>query len=150
MLGLLVRQTFPKALAAFVMLCSAVNFELPEASIAKPQLFAPKYSGVFSLPQNHVVQLLVSQSPVHERMPRRRRPARPGALADLAPLRILTQIAVLQLLYYLVAGALILFTTLVAGGQLSPALLFDWQQIRGDVTTGWTLALCWMMTSLVW
>jgi len=83
-------------------------------------------------------------------MPRRRRPARPGALADLAPLRILTQIAVLQLLYYLVAGALILFTTLVAGGQLSPALLFDWHQIRGDVTTGWTLALCWMMTSLLW
>ena len=30
MLGLLVRQTFPEALAAFVMLCSAVNFELPK------------------------------------------------------------------------------------------------------------------------
>ena len=83
-------------------------------------------------------------------MARRRRPARPGALADLAPFRILTQIVILQVLYYVVASALIVFTTLVAGNQVSPNLLFDWQQIRGDITTGWTLALCWMMTSLVW
>jgi len=82
-------------------------------------------------------------------MPRRRRPARPGALADLAPFRVLTQIVVLQALYYLIAAALIIFTTLVAGQQVSVGLLFDWQQIRGDVTSGWTLALCWMMTSLV-
>jgi len=82
-------------------------------------------------------------------MPRRRRPARPGALADLAPLRILTQILVLQALYYAVAGALILFTTLVAGQQVSLDLLLSWRSVRGDVTTGWTLALCWMMDSLI-
>lgn len=83
-------------------------------------------------------------------MPRRRRPARPGALADLAPLRILTQIIILQTLYYVCAAALILFTTLVAGQPVSLDLLFSWQSVRGDVTTGWTLALCWMMDSLIW
>lgn len=83
-------------------------------------------------------------------MPRRRRPARPGALADLAPFRILTQILVLQALYYACAAALILFTTLVAGKEVSISLLLDWKEVRGDVTTGWTLALCWMMDSLIW
>lgn len=83
-------------------------------------------------------------------MPRRRRPARPGALADLAPLRILTQICVLQALYYACAAALILFTTLVAGKDVSLDLLFSWRTIRGDITVGWTLALCWMMDSLIW
>lgn len=82
-------------------------------------------------------------------MPRRRRPARPGALADLAPLRILTQICVLQALYYACAAALILFTTLVAGKDVSLDLLFSWRTIRGDITVGWTLALCWMMDSLI-
>lgn len=82
-------------------------------------------------------------------MPRRRRPARPGALADLAPRRILTQIALLQVLYYAVAGSLIAFSTLVAGKRVTPDLLFSWRAVRGDVTTGWTLALCWMMDSLI-
>ncbi|TKX24467.1 hypothetical protein C1H76_3074 [Elsinoe australis] len=82
-------------------------------------------------------------------MPRRRRPARPGALADLAPRRILTQIVVLQALYYLCAAALIIFTTLVAGKPVSLDLLFNWETVRGDVTTGWTLALCWMFDALI-
>lgn len=83
-------------------------------------------------------------------MPRRRRPARPGALADLAPLRILRQILVLQVLYYACAAALILFTTLVAGQNVSLDLLFNWRTVRGDITTGWTIALCWMIDSLIW
>ncbi|KAF2717395.1 hypothetical protein K431DRAFT_193604, partial [Polychaeton citri CBS 116435] len=79
----------------------------------------------------------------------RRRPPRPGALADLAPLRILTQIALLQLFYYAIAALLIVFTTFVAGQKPSLALVLDWHQVRGDVTTGWTLALCWMLDALV-
>lgn len=82
-------------------------------------------------------------------MARRRRPPRPGALADLAPLRILTQIALLQLSYYGVAMVLIVFTTLVAGQHPSLGLLLDWHNVRGDVTTGWTLGLCWMLDSLI-
>lgn len=83
-------------------------------------------------------------------MPRRRRPARPGALADLAPTRILAQIVILQILYYAVAAALILFTTLVAGKEVTLDLLLSWKTVRGDITTGWTLGLCWMMDSLIW
>lgn len=83
-------------------------------------------------------------------MPRRRRPARPGALADLAPKRILAQIVILQLLYYAVAAALILFTTLVAGREVTADLLLNWRTVRSDVTTGWMLGLCWMMDSLIW
>jgi len=82
-------------------------------------------------------------------MARRRRPPRPGALADLAPLRILSQIASLQFCYYAVAIVLIVFTTFVAGQHPNPGLFFDWHNIRGDVTTGWTLGLCWMLTSLI-
>ncbi|KAF2157728.1 hypothetical protein K461DRAFT_219281 [Myriangium duriaei CBS 260.36] len=82
-------------------------------------------------------------------MARRRRPARPGALADLAPRRIATQIVILQTLYYVCAAALIVFTTLVAGKPLSLDLLFSWEALRGDITTGWTLALCWMFDSLI-
>ena len=82
-------------------------------------------------------------------MPRRRRPPRPGALADLSPLRILTQIAILQACYYAVALVLIVFTTFVAGQHPNAGLLLDWHNVRGDVTTGWTLALCWGLDALM-
>lgn len=82
-------------------------------------------------------------------MPRRRRPPRPGALADLAPLRILTQIVTLQISYYAVALVLIIFTTIVAGRHPDAGLLLDWHNLRGDVTTGWTLGLCWLLDSLI-
>ncbi|KAF2169652.1 hypothetical protein M409DRAFT_64710 [Zasmidium cellare ATCC 36951] len=82
-------------------------------------------------------------------MARRRRPPRPGALADLAPLRILTQIFLLQLSYYGTAIVLIVFTSIVAGKHPDPGMFFDWRNVRGDVTTGWTLGLCWMLDSLI-
>ncbi|GME35750.1 Integral membrane protein SYS1-related protein [Neofusicoccum parvum] len=83
-------------------------------------------------------------------MARRRRPPRPGALADVAPLRILTQIVLLQLAYYVSAAVLIVFTALVAGRDVSLDLLLSWRSLRGDVTVGWMLGLVWMLNSLVW
>jgi hypothetical protein len=83
-------------------------------------------------------------------MPRKRRPPRPGALADLAPLRIFTQIIILQLLYYLTAALLLLFTALVAGHPPQLDLLLSWRTIRGDTTFGWTLALVWILDSVTW
>ncbi|KFY03719.1 hypothetical protein O988_01280 [Pseudogymnoascus sp. VKM F-3808] len=78
-------------------------------------------------------------------LPRRRRPPRPGALTELPPLRILTQILALQALYYAVAVVMILFTTLVMG---TPFRLLDdifgWTALRGDTTTGWLLGMVWM------
>ncbi|KAF2459562.1 integral membrane protein S linking to the trans Golgi network-domain-containing protein [Lineolata rhizophorae] len=82
-------------------------------------------------------------------MPRRRRPPRPGALADLSPLRILTQIAALQGAYYACAAVLILFAALVAGKEVKLDLLLSWRSLRGDVTTGWLLGLVWMLNSLI-
>ncbi|KAK8218185.1 integral membrane protein S linking to the trans Golgi network-domain-containing protein [Phyllosticta capitalensis] len=82
-------------------------------------------------------------------MPRRRRPPRPGALADVAPLRILTQILLLQLAYYVSAAILIIFTALVAGKDVSIDLLLSWRSVRGDVTVGWMLGLVWMLNSLI-
>lgn len=32
---------------------------------------------------------------------------------------------------------------------MDPTLIFDWRNVRGDVTTGWTLGLCWMLDALV-
>jgi len=83
-------------------------------------------------------------------MPRRRRPPRPGALADLAPRRILAQIVLLQLAYYATAAVLILFTALVAGKEVRLDLLLGWRSLRGDVTVGWMLGLVWMLNSLIW
>jgi hypothetical protein len=81
--------------------------------------------------------------------PSSRRPPRAGALHELAPWRILKQIAVLQALYYAVAFVLILFTALVAGEPFSLSLLWNWKTLRGDTTVGWTLSLCWLMDSAV-
>lgn len=83
-------------------------------------------------------------------MPRRRRPPRPGALHDLSPLRLLTQIVVLQALYYITAALLLLFTALVAGQAPQLDLLLSWRTVRGDTTFGWTLGLVWMLDALIW
>ena len=65
-------------------------------------------------------------------------------------MRIFSQILLLQGFYYAVAVILIAFTTIVAGRHPNPGLLFDWRNVRGDVTTGWTLGLCWMLDGLIW
>ncbi|KAI2624447.1 integral membrane protein S linking to the trans Golgi network-domain-containing protein [Xylaria nigripes] len=77
-------------------------------------------------------------------MPRRRRPPRSGAIAELPPLRILGQIAALQCIYYAVALVLILFTSLVMGLQFSLDLVFGWASLRGDNTQGWLLGFVWL------
>lgn len=81
-------------------------------------------------------------------MARRRRPPRPGALADLSPMRIATQIVLLQLAYYACAAVLIVFTALVAGKEISLDLLLDWETLRGDTTVGWTLGLVWILCGM--
>jgi protein SYS1 len=80
--------------------------------------------------------------------PRRRKPPRAGALADLPPLSILRSILLLQLSYYVVATVLILFTTLVAGQKFSVGLVLDWRTVRGDNTVGWMLGVVWLLVSL--
>jgi len=82
-------------------------------------------------------------------MARRRRPPRPGALADLAPLKILTQILLLQLIYYISGTFLILFTALIAGRGFSLDLVFNWRSLRGDTTVGWMLGLVWVLNCCV-
>jgi len=80
---------------------------------------------------------------------RPRRPPRPGALTELPPLKILTQIAVLQSIWYLVATALILFTALVAGKNFSVDLVLNWRSLRGDTTVGWMLGFVWILNSFI-
>ena len=79
-------------------------------------------------------------------MPHRRAP-HPSAIR-LTPLRIATQILVLQSGYYAIATALILFTSLSAGKRFSLSLVFSWHSLRGDTTVGWTLGLCWLMSGV--
>ncbi|KAL2753179.1 hypothetical protein ACRALDRAFT_1072270 [Sodiomyces alcalophilus JCM 7366] len=71
------------------------------------------------------------------RLSRRRRPPRPGAIRELPPLKIASQIALLQLLYYFGAIVLMLFTALVAGVSFGLDLVFGWEAVRGDTTQGW-------------
>jgi hypothetical protein len=81
-------------------------------------------------------------------MPRKQKVRRPGALTDLQPLRILTQIVLLQVAYYVSAAVLIVFTALVAGKPVRLDLLLSWRSLRGDTTVGWMLGLVWMLNSL--
>lgn len=78
-------------------------------------------------------------------MARRRRPPRPGAIAELPPLKILSQIAALQGLYYMAALVLMLFTVLVAGTKFSLDLIFGWDAVRGDTTQGWLMGFVWVL-----
>lgn len=82
-------------------------------------------------------------------MARRRRPPRPGALSELPPLKILTQIVLLQAIWYVAATVLILFTALVAGKRFSLDLVLNWKSLRGDTTVGWMLGLVWMLNSFL-
>ncbi|KAI1339883.1 integral membrane protein S linking to the trans Golgi network-domain-containing protein [Xylariaceae sp. FL0016] len=77
-------------------------------------------------------------------MPRRRRPPRSGAIAELPPLRILSQIISLQCVYYFVAILLMKFTTLVQGSSFSLDLVFDYESLRGDTTQGWLYGFVWL------
>ncbi|EFX03397.1 integral membrane protein [Grosmannia clavigera kw1407] len=79
-------------------------------------------------------------------MTRRRRPRRSGALTELPPLRILTQMAILQALFYTVAVLLMLFTALVSGRSFSFDLVLGWESVRGDTTQGWLVAFVWLLT----
>ncbi|KAI0127997.1 integral membrane protein [Xylariales sp. AK1849] len=76
-------------------------------------------------------------------MPRRRKPPRPGAIAELPPLRILGQMAALQGVYYATALILMLFMSLVAGTGFSLDLVFGWSALRGDTTQGWLVGFVW-------
>lgn len=78
-------------------------------------------------------------------MTRRRRPPRPGALAELPPLKILSQIAALQALYYAAALVLMVFTVLVAGTKFNMDLVFGWDAVRGDTTQGWLMGFIWLL-----
>jgi hypothetical protein len=80
---------------------------------------------------------------------RRRRPPRAGAITELPPLKILTQIFLLQIIWYFSATILILFSALVAGKKFSTDMILSWRTLRGDTTVGWTLGLCWMLNSFV-
>ena len=73
----------------------------------------------------------------------RRPPRPPYALTSNSPFRILTQIFLLQTLYYISVTALALFTAITAGRKFSPALILDWRTIRGDTAMGWTMGVVW-------
>ncbi|KUI61836.1 Protein SYS1 [Cytospora mali] len=78
-------------------------------------------------------------------MPRRRRPPRSGALTELPPLKILSQIAALQVLFYFAALVLMLFSSLVSGRGFTMDLVLGWAAVRGDTTQGWLNGFMWML-----
>lgn len=78
-------------------------------------------------------------------MPRRRRPPRSGALTELPPLKILSQIAALQAIYYTSALVLMFFTAAVAGNPFTLDLVFGWEAVRGDNTQGWLNGFIWCL-----
>lgn len=81
--------------------------------------------------------------------PRRRRPPRAGALTDLPPLKIIQNILLLQVAYYLTATVIIIFTTLILGQKFSLRLIWDWAAVRGDNTLGWVVGVTWLLTAFL-
>lgn len=82
-------------------------------------------------------------------MARRRRPPRSGALIELPPLKILSQIVLLQTIWYTLGTVLILFMALVAGAHFNLDMVLSWRSLRGDTTVGWMLGLVWMLDSFL-
>lgn len=82
-------------------------------------------------------------------MARRRKPPRAGAITELPPLKILSQIIMLQVLWYVVGTVLILFTALVAGRAFSFDMVLSWESLRGDTTVGWMLGFVWLLNSFL-
>jgi hypothetical protein len=72
-------------------------------------------------------------------MARRRRP----------PLKILSQIVLLQTIWYTFGTVLILFMALVAGAHFDMDMVLSWRSLRGDTTVGWMLGLVWMLDSFL-
>jgi hypothetical protein len=83
-------------------------------------------------------------------MARRRRPPRPGALTELPPLKIATQILLLQTTWYICGFALVLFAVLVAGRPFRLDMVLGWRSMSGENTLGWLLGVCWMCDSFIW
>lgn len=103
------------------------------------------------------------------RAPRRRAGPLPpshnhNSTTSISPLRISSQILILQATYYAAMLILLLFTVLAAGADRTPSstsatqqkpshlsprrpldLLLSWQPLRGDTAVGWTLAICWLI-----
>ncbi|KAK8020049.1 hypothetical protein PG990_005187 [Apiospora arundinis] len=82
-------------------------------------------------------------------MPRRRKPPRAGAIAELPPLRLLSQIVAIQGIFYATALILFLFTGLVAGTGFHLDLVFGWASLRGDTTQGFVYAFVWLCCAAV-
>jgi hypothetical protein len=64
-------------------------------------------------------------------------------------LQILTHIVLLQVIWYVAATGLILFSALVSGKHFSLDLVLSWRSLRGDTTVGWMLGLVWLLNSLI-
>ena len=76
-------------------------------------------------------------------------PRRVGALNEYSPSKITLQIAELQAIYYVAASIFILFTSLVMGTEMSLDLIFGWDALRGDTTTGWMMGFVWLSCAFV-
>lgn len=67
----------------------------------------------------------------------------------LSPGHIFKQIVTLQLIYYGIGIALILFTCLMAGRpEFSLKLVFSWAPVTSKTTFGWTLFMLWLLDTV--
>ncbi|CAK7213927.1 hypothetical protein SCUCBS95973_001964 [Sporothrix curviconia] len=80
-------------------------------------------------------------------MARRRRPRRSGALGELPPLKILSQIALIQAILYVSLTTLMFFTERISGRPFSFNLVFGWSGIRGDTTEGLVTAFIFVIAA---
>jgi hypothetical protein len=63
----------------------------------------------------------------------------------LAPMRLLKQIVLLQVVYYIMAIVLIAFTLIVGGERFKLETVFSWEPVRLDTTWGWALSMLWLL-----
>lgn len=110
---------------------------------APPRPHATPYSSTESLPSPATSSLLFVMPKPPGRRRFRRAPSEP-----FRPLRTLLHIALLQSIFYLLAGLLILFSAVVAGSPFNLDLIFSWSSVRTDDVVGWTLLVVWVLVAL--
>ncbi|CAN6674442.1 protein Sys1p [Trichomonascus vanleenenianus] len=76
---------------------------------------------------------------------RKTRPSMYRQVDSLAPKRLLYQIMLLQVVYYVIALALVSFYYIISGLQFRVGYVFSWEEVRYDTTTGWVLTLLWLL-----
>lgn len=66
-----------------------------------------------------------------------------------SPVRLATQIVIIQTIYYLSSLLLTFFTSQLSGQPFTLDWIWDWRFVRADNVLGWTIGLLWVLNGII-